>query len=485
MRSGAAVTGSVIHLFRQDLRLADNAALSAAIALGRPVIPVYILDQESSGPWAPGGASRWWLHHSLRSLETSLAALGSRLILRRGPAAEVVSSLAADCGAHTITLTRGYEPDAVQLEQDLRAALVGSAEVKRFGGNLLQEPESIASLSGRPYKVFTPFYKACLKQSAPRAPIAPPKAIAHPKAWPKGDDLADWGLLPRGPDWSGGLAAEWTPGEAGAAARLDRFLAEAMAAYPTDRDLPGRLGTSRLSPHLHFGEISPRTCWHRVQHILDRNSGKGDAGGQAFLRQIGWRDFSAHLLHHWPQIPDSPFKPEFAAFPWTNSAEALAAWQRGKTGYPIVDAGMRELWHSGWMHNRVRMIVASFLVKHLLIPWQAGEAWFWDTLVDADLANNAAGWQWVAGCGADAAPYFRIFNPILQGEKFDPAGDYVRRWVPELAALPDLYLHRPWEAPPEVLAQAGVTLGDSYPHPIVDHKAARARALMALQSMKA
>ncbi len=476
----------VICWFQQDLRLEDNRALAAALASGRPVLPLYILDDETPGAWASGRASRWWLHHSLDALRQALRARGSDLILRRGPTQAVLDSLIDESGAGSVAFSRRYEPHARALETALATGLTARGiEVKRYAGSLLIEPEAVATKDGRPYKVFTPFYKACLEAidlgSAPR-PL--PKELPRPDALPAGDALDDWGLLPRTPDWAGGLRETWTPGEAGALQRLESFLEGPVAAYGEERDRPDREGTSRLSPHLHFGELSPRLCWQRAQRALETNGRRGDAGIRSFLRELVWREFSSHLLFHWPELPEAPFRPAFARFPWAENPEHLAAWQRGLTGYPIVDAGMRQLWHTGWMHNRVRMVVASFLVKHLLIPWQAGEAWFWDTLVDADLANNAASWQWVAGCGADAAPYFRIFNPVLQGEKFDPQGTYVRRWVPELSGLPDSCLHKPWAAGEEVLRAAGIALGRTYPKPMVEHAAARARALEAFATIK-
>jgi deoxyribodipyrimidine photo-lyase len=334
--------------------------------------------------------------------------------------------------------------------------------------------------SGEPYRVFTPFWKALLKLGAPATPQPAPEAIAAgPPVASRA--LAELDLAPR-PDWAGGLRATWTPGEPGAWARLAWFLDEAMPAYDESRNRPDKPGTSGLSPHLRWGEVSPRQVWHATQHRIDR-TGAHDAG-MAFLRELGWRDFSYHLLYWWPDLPDITWKPQFHDFPWHDDDGGYRAWTRGRTGYPIVDAGMRQLYETGWMHNRVRMIVGSFLVKDLLVPWQWGERWFWDTLVDADPASNSASWQWVAGCGADAAPYFRIFNPVTQGQKFDPEGAYVRRWVPEVARLPDKYLQAPWTAPRHVLEKAGVRLGRVYPEPIVDHKVARQRALDAFEQIK-
>ena len=357
------------------------------------------------------------------------------------------------------------------------------SSLRRFGGALLFEPGDIRTGDGGPYKVFTPFYKACLKAGISRAPKPAPGKIPAPDAGLDGDGLEALNLLPTAPDWSGGLAEVWRPGEAGAQAQLDRFLDAAAASYKADRDRPDLAGTSRLSPHLHFGEIGPRAVWARAEASIARN-GALEGGVRAFQRELVWREFSAHLLFHFPDIPERPWRENFARFPWREDEAALQAWQRGRTGYPIVDAGMRELWETGWMHNRVRMVAASFLVKHLLLSWQAGEAWFWDTLVDADLANNAASWQWVAGSGADAAPFFRIFNPMTQGRKFDPDGDYVRRWVPELGDLPARHIHEPWSAPPDVLEAAGVDPGRTYPRPIVDHKGARERALAAFDGIR-
>ncbi len=473
-----------IHWFRRDLRLSDNPAFSAAASSGLPVIPVFILDPEAE---AIGGASRWWLHGSLESLDRSLRDRGSRLILRRGRTCDVLLQLAKETGAHVIHFTRGYEPTERRQEDELVAACKKAGlSARRFSGTALFEPEGIRTQSGAPFRVFTPFWKACLAALQPGPVLPSPTRLIRSAVDVGSEELQDWSLLPTTTDWAGGLRTAWQPGEAGAMARLEAFLDASVATYHADRDRPDLPGTSRLSPHLHFGEISPRQCWHAARAAMTADPAN-ERGAASFLRELGWREFSIHLLFHWPHIVDRPFRDDFAAFPWTeDEAQAscdLKAWQRGRTGYPIVDAGMRELWQTGWMHNRVRMIVASFLCKHLLIPWQDGARWFLDTLVDADLASNQTSWQWVAGSGADAAPYFRIFNPILQGQKFDPEGDYVRRYVPELAALPTAHIHAPWLAPKSVLAEAGVALGKSYPLPIVDHAAARGRALAAYEAI--
>jgi deoxyribodipyrimidine photo-lyase len=477
-----AATAPVLVWFRQDLRLADNPALNAAVASGRPVLAVYVLDDEAAGEWRSGGASRWWLHHSLERLAERLAKTGGRLILRRGPAMQIVPQMAMAAGCALVTWNRCYEPFAIQRDTELKKQLLDAGiEVQSFNGSLLREPWTVKSQAGGPVRVFTPFWRANQALGAPGQPLPAPKKINAAPEVPS-EALGDWGLLPTKPDWAAGLRRAWTPGEAGAAKRLAAFLEDEIAGYAKDRDRPDRAGTSRLSPHLHFGEISPGQIWHAIQAHVAARGHEQDAA--KFLSEVGWRDFSYNLLFHEPEMPARNLRADFDRFPWRDDQVHLRAWQRGQTGYPVVDAGMRQLWQTGWMHNRVRMVVASFLVKHLLIPWQAGEAWFWDTLVDADLASNAASWQWVAGCGADAAPYFRVFNPIIQGEKFDPDGDYVRLYVPELARLPTKFIHQPWTAPEAVLREASVDLGKTYPRPIVEHDVARKRALAAFASLK-
>ena len=469
-------------LFRRDLRLNDHPALSAAAQSGARIIPVYVLDDETPGNWRMGGASRWWLAQSLRSLRNNLERAGSRLILRRGETGRALRDLAQETGASAVYFTRGYEPFQRRLEERIRVALPeAGVECRRFGGQILIEPEKLSNARGEPFRVFSPFYRA-LAQHAPPAPLPAPGALPPPASWPWPEDLESWGLEPSKPDWAGGIRAAWTPGEDEAHKRLRVFIETAIKTYKGQRNKPGGDFTSRLSPYLAAGEISPRQIWHTV---LDAAEAAGEPGlGEAFLREVAWREFSYHLLFHFPDLPEKAFKPEFARFPFQENKHALQSWQKGLTGYPIVDAGMRQLWQTGWMHNRVRMIVASFLIKHLLVPWQEGEAWFWDTLVDADLANNSASWQWVAGSGADAAPYFRIFNPVLQGEKFDPEGDYVRAYCPELAMLPNSLIHKPWEGEAGLLQHSGVTLGVTYPRPIVAHQEARQRALAAFEGIK-
>jgi deoxyribodipyrimidine photo-lyase len=456
--------------FRDDLRLTDHAALLAAIDTGRPVLPVFVLDDTSPGPWALGGASRWWLHHSLTALRHSLGGLGAELTLRRGDSVAIIAEIAAQAAATDIFTGGSVDPWARRVDRAVAASISG--KLHRMRTTTLFHPDSLRTKSGGAFSVYTPFADACLALGGPCVPSPAPATLRT--AWaPRSDRLEDWGLLPAKADWASGLRDTWTPGETGAMERAEAFLSHGLAGYADARDRPAGDGTSMLSPHLHFGEISATQLWHMVHRRPPGESRK------IFIRELLWREFCANVLWHNPGLPEAPLKPEFAKMLWRDDRPALIAWQKGQTGTPIVDAGMRQLWRTGWMHNRVRMIVASFLVKHLMLPWQHGEAWFWDTLVDADLANNAGNWQWVAGCGTDAAPFFRIFNPVLQGRKFDAGGDYVRHFVPELARMDTRYIHAPWEAPADVLANAGVILGDTYPNPIVDLAAGRARALAA------
>jgi deoxyribodipyrimidine photo-lyase len=476
MRKSGMSLSPVIVWFRQDLRLHDNPALAAAIETGRPITPLYIYDHDE--PWSMGAASLWWLHGSLTALSAALEKRGAQLVLRRGKASKVLKDIMSETSATAVFWSRCYEPAAIERDKKIKADLKRqNVDVQSFNGALLFEPWDLQTQSGTPFKVFTPYHRASLQAPPPRKPLPAPKKIVTIEGL-RSETLASWKLLPTTPDWAGGLRSAWTPGEDNAKKRLAHFLDDVVDRYAKGRDVPGEALTSRLSPHLHFGEISPHQVWHAT---LNQEQNIGTA---TFLKELVWREFAHHLLYHFPKITDDPLRTEFATFPWKADAKLLKAWQRGQTGYPIVDAGMRELWATGWMHNRVRMIAASVLVKHLLQPWQAGAAWFWDTLVDADLANNAASWQWVAGCGTDAAPYFRVFNPVLQGEKFDGNGAYVRRWVPEIAKLPDKWLHKPWDAPDGVLNDAGVKLGRTYPKPVISLSAGRERALAAFKAIR-
>ena len=471
----------IILWFRQDLRLADNPALNHAHASGRPIVPVYILDQgHAIRPM--GGASQWWLDKSLRALSGAIAERGGRLILRRGDSEAELRRLIEETGATCVLMNRLFEPDAWARDADIAHSLQSEGvEVKGFNGALLARPGSVLNGAGGPYKVYTPFMKALRAQieTPPPHSTGPRDLSGAPKL--TSDDIDDWGLHPARPDWSKGFLG--MPGEAGAEAALAAFVAGGLKTYGDDRNRPDRPGTSRLSPHLHFGEISPWRVWAVTYDAAQAGKIPG-AQAEKLTSELIWREFSSHLLHHFPTLPDKAFRPEYDAMAWRDDEAGFEAWTKGRTGYPIVDAGMRELWITGIMHNRVRMIVASFLIKHLLIDWRKGEAWFWDTLVDADLGQNSQNWQWVAGSGADASPWFRIFNPITQGEKFDPDGKYVKRWVPELTKVPAKFVHAPWTAPSEILRDAGVRLGATYPRPLVDHAEARARALAALKAIK-
>lgn len=467
--------------FRDDLRLSDHPALDAAVRAGAPVLCLFILDDAGSRPL--GGAARWWLARSLRALQHSLAERGATLVLRRGSSARIIADLARALGAAAVVWNEiEIEPQRAVADEVAAALAALGVTVQRCRSDLLAPPAQIRNKDGRGLRVFTPFWKRLLALGAPAEPLPAPAALP-PAPSTRSDAIEDWQLEPTRPDWAGGLRKVWTAGEAAAQARLADFLTTGIAGYAAGRDYPGRDATSRLSPHLRFGEISPRQVWHAARFAAAaRPAIARDV--DKFLSELGWREFCRHLLFDHPDLAHRNLQPAFDAFPWRRDKTGLRAWQQGRTGYPIVDAGMRELWHSGVMQNRVRMVTASFLVKHLLIDWRAGEAWFWDTLLDADPGSNPANWQWVAGCGADAAPYFRVFSPILQGEKFDPDGDYVRRWIPELAALPTRLIHQPWSATPLERAAAGVSLGESYPMPIVEHRAGRARALAAYATVR-
>lgn len=456
--SGQPAVRPAVVWFRDDLRVADNPALTAAADSGLPVICVYVHDEESAGLRALGGASRWWLHHSLTALSARLEALGGSLIVRRGLAEHVIGDLLRETDAAAVFWNRRYGGAERTIDEAIKtAARADGREASSFGANLLFEPWTIRTGSGTPFSVYTPFWRACLSSPEPRKPLDAPTGITAPARAPDGLAVADLGLLPAHPDWAGGLRDAWEPGEDAAHDALQRFLADDVAAYKADRDTPGIDATSRLSPRLRWGELSPHQVWHATAAARNRTTAEGAA---TFLSEVGWREFAYHTLFQRPDLATENIRSEFDAMPWPPLDEsALAAWQQGRTGIPLVDAGMRELWQTGTMHNRVRMVVASFLVKNLLIDWRLGEQWFWDTLVDADPASNPFNWQWVAGSGADAAPYFRVFNPELQRTKFDPHGDYVRRWVPE------------WQT-------------DAYPDPIVDLAETRRAALAAYDAVK-
>ncbi len=471
----------IIVWLRKDLRIADNPALAAAAATDRPVIPLYIHDDD--GPPRPiGAASAWWLDKSLRALGAALRTVGAHLTLRRGDSLTSLLDIVQETGATGVYWNRLYDNKSMERDAAVAAAFsTADLETHCHNASLLNEPDAVLSGAGGPFRVYTPYYRAASKTAGDVAPCRAPDRISGLTPAPRSDDLDDWGLHPHAPDWSAGFR-DWAPGEQGAHRRLDAFIVEAAKSYARGRNMLAEDGVSRLSPHLHFGEIGPRQVWAAVQSAADHGDiALGEA--ETYQKELIWREFNYSLLFHNPEITHRPFNAAFTEFAWSEDTPGFHAWTRGLTGYPVVDAGMRQLWSTGWMHNRARMIVASFLVKDLLIDWRRGEAWFWNTLVDADLANNVGNWQWVAGSGADAAPFFRIFNPMLQGAKFDPRGDYVRRWVPELANLGSADIHQPWNADSEVLKRAGVELGVTYPRPIVDHFTARDRALAAYKRL--
>ena len=457
MSTASSTTSPTIVWLRDDLRIADNPALDAAVTRGGPVVVLYLLDEQSPGIRALGGAARWWLHHSLASLDHDLRELGASLTLRRGAAATEVPALVAETGAGAVSWNRRYGLAAREVDAALKSALHDDGvDAHSFQGSLMFEPWTVQTGSGEPFKVFTPFWRACLSRPEPREPLAAPERLTAPDALPASDDLDAWQLLPTQPDWAAGLRETWTPGESAALDVLEEFATGHLADYD-QRDFPSQEATSRLSPRLRWGEVSPFQVWHRMQADLPAASREQ---AQGFLRELVWREFNHTVLFANPHLATKNYRPEFDAFPWEDLPEAdLDRWRRGTTGVPLVDAGMRQLWTTGWMHNRVRMVTASFLVKNLLVDWRVGEEWFWDTLVDADEANNPANWQWTAGSGADAAPYFRVFNPELQASKFDGHRGYVREWVPEVD-------------------------DDGYPEPMVDLKQSRREALDAYEKMR-
>lgn len=465
----------VIHWFRQDLRLADNPSLSAAAKQGA-VLPVYIFDDKNPNDHQHGAASQWWLYHSLSDLKNSLK---NKLCIQIGDPKKVLIDLIEEHNVNAVYWNRCYEPWQVDRDKQIKKALQAhNTEANSFNGSLLWEPWEVLKQDGTPYKVFTPYYrKGCLNATTPREPLSKPKKLELLDITDSGQTIEDLDLLPK-IRWDHQLEPHWKIGEKPAQHKLKKFLKNALNKYKEGRNFPAEAYTSRLSPHLHFGEISPNQIWFATKSLESSDS------LDHFQSELGWREFSHSLLYHFPELPYKNLQPKFDKFPWIEEQEILERWQQGKTGYPLVDAGMRELWQTGYMHNRVRMVVGSFLVKNLLLHWHHGERWFWDCLVDADLANNSASWQWVAGCGADAAPYFRIFNPVTQGHKFDQDGLYTRKFVPELKNLPGKYLFSPWEAPEDILLDAGIVLGEHYPKPIVDLKYSRERALEAYQSIR-
>ena len=467
-------TPTVIHWFRHDLRLSDNPALTAAAEMG-VVLPIYIYDTVHPGMHACGAATRVWLHHSLADLSASLS---DHLSLFVGDPVSILLDICQQHGVKTVTWNRCYAPWQITRDKQIKSVLAEAGiTVSSYNGSLLWEPWDIHKDNGDPYRVFTPFYRrGCLQATAPREPLLAPESYETTSS-DQGVPLAALDLLPSLP-WGEEMIDLWAIGESAAQQRLEDFIVEGLSQYKEGRNYPAKPFVSRLSPYLHMGQISPNQIWYTL-----RDEGI-DSNVDHFCSELGWREFSYSLLYHNPQLPTENLQTKFDAFPWQNNPLFLSAWQRGKTGIPIVDAGMRELWKTGYMHNRVRMIVGSFLVKNLGVDWRLGERWFWDCLVDADIANNSASWQWIAGCGADAAPYFRIFNPVTQGEKFDAEGDYVRQYVPELAKMPNRYIFQPWAAPRLVLQEAGVELGVTYPKPIVDLQTSRQAALAAFSSLK-
>jgi len=474
------VSEHVLVWFRQDLRIEDNPALNAALKTGLPLIAVYIHAPDDEASWPPGSASKWWLHHALDALDGQLRKHGGMLVLRSGKSLDHLKDI---CKAHNVSnvfWNRRYEPVIIsrdaQIKKQLRHEGIG---VESFSASLLYEPHTIQNRSGKPFRVFTPFWKHLRTLPVPAPLSVDIEMLTSARETPRTNSLQSLNLLPE-IQWDRQFYQCWEPSLQAASQTLTEFVQQRARHYKDRRDLPALQGTSRLSPYLHFGQLGPRQVW---QALLQSGSVDGP-GEYTFLSEVGWREFAYHLLFHFPETPEQALNRSYSQFPFQPDDAYLKAWQTGLTGYPIVDAGMRQLWKIGWMHNRVRMIAASFLVKHLLQPWQQGARWFWDTLVDADLASNTMGWQWTAGCGADASPYFRIFNPMLQGAKFDANGDYVRQWVPELKDMPKKYIHQPWEAPDDVLKAAGVRLGENYPRPVIGHKAGRERALAALSENK-
>ena len=468
-----------IFWFRQDLRLADNPGLSEAISKGI-VLPIYIYDDINSNEYEMGSASKWWLHNSLEKLNDSL---NNKLSVYKGDALKIIESLTKSYDVESISWNRCYEPWRIKRDKNIKSEIEKKGiEVNTFNGSLLWEPFNILKTDGTPYRVFSPYYrKGCLNAAPPRIPLKSPEISSLFKDEYNESTIEDLSLIPK-VHWFDEMEKLWKPGEVGAQEKLYDFLDDGLFGYKEGRNFPSQKNVSQLSPHIHLGEISPNQVWYAAKQKEDETGIEKDLSH--FLSELGWREFSYNLLYHFPTLPRENLQKKFDNFPWQENTDFSDKWKKGHTGYPIVDAGMRELWQTGYMHNRVRMIVGSFLVKNLLLHWHEGEKWFWDCLIDADLASNSASWQWVAGSGADAAPYFRIFNPISQGIKFDPEGEYTKKFLPELRDLPIKYLYSPWEAPADVLEQANIKLGENYPKPIVDLKESREKALDAFDKIR-
>ena len=463
--------------FRQDLRIIDNPAWVRAVDQGKAILPVFIWHPEAGGKWAPGGASRWWLHHALADLQEQLGEIGHKLIIRTGPPVEVLEALIEETGAKAVFWNRCYEPYRMRADGIIKDRLKEMG-IQAWSGNssLLREPWTVTAGSGNPYRVYTPYAKTCMQTKDPDPlEFKIPENVLE--EWPSSLDLKELELLPRY-SWAEGFARCWNVKRSEGMFLLRSFMKESLSCYGTDRDFPGTSGVSKLSPYLQWGQIGIR----EVVYELNRQA--SSQGKDIYYKELLWREFAHHILYHFPETPEKPLQLRFEKFPWVEDNALLDSWKKGRTGYPMVDAGMRELWQTGWMHNRSRMVVASFLVKHLLHSWERGAEWFWDTLVDANLASNTLGWQWAGGCGADAAPYFRVFNPSLQASKFDPEGDYIRKYVPELKKVPDKYLHTPWEMPEDAQKASGCVIGIDYPSPAVEHRKARQGALDAFSSIK-
>jgi deoxyribodipyrimidine photo-lyase len=469
---------TAIVWFRQDLRLSDNPALYHAAKTARQLILVYIHSPQEHGNWAPGAASRWWLHYSLNALQTEVEKLGGRLIIRQGDSENELRKLIEDSSAQAVFSNYLYEPALAKRDEMISDALQElGVQFRLHHGSVLLPPDTLQTGSGTPFKVFTPFWNKHQQVYSPQAPLKAPRTLSQSRNTLTSAPLEQLQLLPK-INWDQGLQQHWQPGENQAASTLKRFLQSALSGYKQHRDIPYESYTSSLSPYLHFGEISPRQIYWHITHHQQTLGHSHYTSAETFLKELVWREFAYYILHHFPTTSDQPLDSRFKNFPYIKSnKKLLRAWQTGTTGYPLVDAGMRELWHCGWMHNRVRMIVASFLTKNCLLSWKQGAQWFWDTLVDADLASNSFNWQWCAGCGADAAPYFRIFNPVTQSQKFDPNGEYIKTWLPELRNLPVKYLHEPWKTPDDIQRQHNVIINKNYPSPVVDLKQSRQRAL--------